>query len=69
MTRPPLLIGGLAMMWGYIKSGLTGVPHFEDKTLSAFIKRYQWACLLKGKKKATAQLNDKQANVWFDRRL
>ena len=56
-------------MWGYIKSGLTGVPRFEDKTLSAFIKRYQWACLLKGKKKATAQLNDKQANVWFDRRL
>ena len=68
MTRPPLVIGGLAMMWGYIKSGLTGVPRFEDKTLSAFIRRYQWACLLKGKKKATTQLNDKQVHVWFDRR-
>ncbi|MBV1950883.1 MAG: glycosyl transferase family 2, partial [Cycloclasticus sp.] len=68
MTRPPFVIGGLAMMWGYIKSGLSGVPRFEDKALSAFIRRYQWACLLKGKKKATAQLNDKQAHIWFDGR-
>ena len=68
MTRPPLVIGGLAMMWGYIKSWLSGVPRFEDKALSAFIRRYQWACLLKGKKKATTQLNDKQANIWLDGR-
>jgi len=66
MTRPPVFFGGLAMLWGYLKSWLTRVPRFEDAELSAFIRKYQWACLLKGKVKATAELNDKQSDVWFD---
>jgi len=66
MTRPPVFFGGLAMLWGYLKSWLTRVPRFEDAELSAFIRKYQWACLLKGKVKATAELNDKQSDVWFE---
>jgi len=62
--HPPYLIGGFAMFWGYIKSALTQVPRFEDKALRQFINRYQWACLLKGKAKATAELNEQQAAVW-----
>jgi len=69
MTRPPLVIGGLAMMWGYIKSFLTGVKRFEDKELASFIRKYQWACLLKGKRRATEELNDKQSVVWADKHL
>ena len=64
MTRPPLVVGGLAMMWGYLKSWFNRVPRFEDKALSAFIRKYQWACLLKGKKKATDELNKAQLSVW-----
>lgn len=64
MSRPPLLIGGLAMMWGYLKSWFNRVPRFEDKVLSAFIREYQWACLFKGKKKATEELNQAQVRVW-----
>lgn len=64
MTRPPLVIGGLAMMWGYLRSWFSRVPRYEDKILSAFIRKYQWACLLKGKKKATEALNRAQFNVW-----
>ncbi len=64
MTRRPYVIGGLAMLWGYTKSWIQRVPKFEDKELSAFIRRYQWACLLKGKKRATQELNDKQAIIW-----
>lgn len=67
MTRPPLLVGGLAMMWGYVKSWLTGVPRFDDKELASFIRKYQWACLLKGKKRATEELNDKQSTLWADK--
>jgi glycosyltransferase involved in cell wall biosynthesis len=66
MTKSPLIIGGLAMMWGYLKSWATRVPRYEDKTLAEFIRKYQWACLLKGKKKATDELNDVQAKVWAD---
>lgn len=42
-------MGGLAMMWGYLTSWFKRVPRFEDEALSVFIRKYQWACLLKGK--------------------
>lgn len=64
VTKPPLIIGGLAMMWGYLRSWFKGVARYEDKRLSGFIRKYQWACLLKGKKKATEDLNIAQRSVW-----
>jgi biofilm PGA synthesis N-glycosyltransferase PgaC len=67
MTKRPFVIGGLAMMWGYLKSWLLGVPRFEDKELSSFIRKYQWTCLLKGKEKATSELNAKQEKIWLER--
>lgn len=67
MTRSPYIVGGLAMMWGYLKSWFTNVPRFQDKELSVFIRQYQWACLLKGKKKATDELNSVQKKVWLQR--
>jgi len=62
--HPPYFIGGIAMFWGYIKSVLTRVPRFEDRELRQFINQYQWACLFKGKVKATDELNMQQAIVW-----
>jgi biofilm PGA synthesis N-glycosyltransferase PgaC len=64
MARPPYVIGGLAMFWGYLNSLLKGVPKFEDEELVKFIRKYQWACLLRGKERATAELNEQQAAVW-----
>ena len=52
MTRPPFVIGGLAMMWGFLKSRLSGKPQYDDPEFRAFLRRYQWLCLLKGKKEA-----------------
>jgi len=68
MTRSPYVVGGLAMMWGYVKSVFNGVPKFEDRVLSAFIRKYQWACLFKGKKRATDELNAAQEIVWMQNR-
>jgi hypothetical protein len=65
MSRSPYVIGGLAMMWGYLNSWFNRVPKFDDEQLSAFIRRYQWACLLKGKKRATDELNADQENIWL----
>ena len=64
MLHPPYVIGGFAMLWGYIKSMLQRKPRFEDAELVDFIRAYQWQCLLKGKKKATFELNEQQAKVW-----
>jgi glycosyltransferase involved in cell wall biosynthesis len=67
MTRSPYIVGGLAMMWGYLKSYIKGLAKFEDEVLSAFIREYQWACLIKGKKRATDELNLAQESVWLSR--
>jgi len=64
MLHPPYIVGGLAMLWGYVKSGLQGNSRFNDVELVAFIRKYQWACLLKGKALATSELNEQQAKVW-----
>ncbi len=64
MTRPPVIVGGLAMAWGYIRSGWTRQPRYGDARFRQFLRSYQWNCLLKGKDKATQLLNDKQAQHW-----
>ena len=60
MTRPPLLIGGLAMWWGYVTSALAGKPRYEDRQFRTFLRRYQWQCLLSGKARATQRLQQGQ---------
>jgi hypothetical protein len=64
MTRPPLVVGGLAMVHGYVKSMLLREPRYGTPEFRRFLRRYQWACLLKGKEKATAELNAAQAGAW-----
>ena len=64
MTRPPLVVGGLAMLWGYVKSVLNGQPRYEDLEFRRFMRAYQRACLLQGKRRATEALNTKQARTW-----
>lgn len=64
MLHPPYVIGGFAMLWGYIKNMLQRKPRFDDAELVDFIRAYQWQCLLKGKKQATLELNEQQAKVW-----
>ena len=64
MTRPPYLIGGLGMWWGYMRSLLAGKERLDDFAFRRFLRRYQWSCLLHGKARATAMLNDQQASLW-----
>ena len=67
MTRPPLVVGGIAMLWGYFKSAATRRPRYPDPAFRAFLRRYQWACLLRGKGRATREVNDQQAARWAGR--
>ncbi|HVP60690.1 MAG TPA: glycosyltransferase family 2 protein [Myxococcaceae bacterium] len=64
MTRPPLLVGGAAMAWGYFRSMLQGAPRYPDPEFRRFLRRYQWTCLLLGKHSATEALNRRQAPQW-----
>jgi glycosyltransferase involved in cell wall biosynthesis len=64
MTRPPVVVGGIAMLHGYFKSTLERAPRYGDATFRHFLRRYQWACLIKGKAAATAELNARVAPRW-----
>ena len=65
MREKPYVIGGLAIMWGYFKSMLSGKPQLEDKELRDFIGRYQRRVLaLRSKTRATAEFDKAGEAIW-----
>lgn len=66
MTRPPLVIGGLAMWYGYVKSWLAGVPQYGDDEFRRFVRRYQRDALLRGKSEAIRRIEEDRALIWTD---
>ena len=64
ISRPPVVVGGLAMLYGYFRSMVRRTPRYGDPGFRRFLRRYQWACLIKGKRRATAELNARQAVHW-----
>jgi glycosyltransferase involved in cell wall biosynthesis len=67
MTRPPYVVGGIAMMHGYLESMVLRKPRYGTPEFRRFLNDYQWSCLLKGKKRATEEINARQAGVWVER--
>ena len=56
LPRPPLIIGSLAILWGYFSSMLKRAPRYDDMGFRQFLRRYQRDCLISGKAKATQRL-------------
>ncbi len=61
---PPYGTGGAAMMIGYLRSMLARRPRYGDRAFRRFLRRYQFECLLFGKRRATERLDRRQAAVW-----
>ena len=64
LPKHPVLVGSIAMLWGYASSAARGVARYEDAAFRAFLRRYQRACLRLGKGEATRRLNEAQEPVW-----
>ncbi|MBL8764890.1 MAG: glycosyltransferase family 2 protein [Phycisphaerae bacterium] len=64
LPHPPVVIGALAHLWGFFISAAKRVRRYEEPGFRPFLRRYQWACLIKGKKRATAEINERQRSVW-----
>jgi biofilm PGA synthesis N-glycosyltransferase PgaC len=47
-----------------VRSMMSGAPRLEDAAFRAFVRNWQWASLFKGKARATAELNERQAGEW-----
>jgi glycosyltransferase involved in cell wall biosynthesis len=64
MSRPPVVLGGFGMLYGYLEAMVRRRSRFGDAAFRRFLRRYQWACLLRGKVTATTELNERQASAW-----
>lgn len=64
MFHPPVFLGSLAMIWGYIKAWKDGVKRFDEPGFTKFLRDYQWKCLLKGKHAATREIESEMDSVW-----
>lgn len=67
MKQRPYVIGGLAMLVGWVASALRGAKRYENPEFRAFLRDYQWTCLLKGKACATAEAEARQLAVWREK--
>ena len=63
MAKPPYVVGGAAMMWGYVKAAVDGRERLNDPAFRAFLRRWQRDALLRGKRAATRSLDD----TWRER--
>jgi hypothetical protein len=64
LFHAPVVLGSVAMLWGYVKSGLARAPQYPDAEFRQFVRAYQWRCLFQGKKRATEHVNERQASRW-----
>ena len=60
----PMLIGSVAMLWGYVKSWLKRLPRYNDVEFRRFLRSYQHMCLRMGKRAATARVEAERAQIW-----
>ena len=67
MTRPPLIVGGLAMWWGYVSSMLRRQERYGDLAFRRFLRDYQYRSLLRGKRDAIRLIDHRQRSQWSAR--
>ena len=61
----PMLTGSLAMLWGYLSSAAKRTPRYENPEFRRFLRRYQRASLVMGKRAATQKMTDECAERWY----
>ncbi len=62
--EPPYVLGGLAMLQGYLGAWLRGERQLDDPELRAFIRRYQRKALVKGRARAVAEIERRQEAIF-----
>ena len=63
ISEKPLLLGSLAMLWGWLKSAAKRLPRYEEPGFRAFLRRYQRRALLVGKKRAVEEVTSKPGHA------
>ena len=68
-VKHPIVVGSIAMLWGYISSAVRGAVRYDDLKFRKFLRSYQYACLRLGKRAATRKFDAAQEVVWRSRTI
>jgi poly-beta-1,6-N-acetyl-D-glucosamine synthase len=66
MRQRPYVLGGLTMLWGYLRSTVARKPRYEDPEFRQFLRHYQRRVLLLGKKRAIEEIYRQNRFVTHD---
>lgn len=58
INQKPLVLGSVAMLWGWIAAALRGAPRYENAEFRKFLRRYQARSLIVGKQRAINELSE-----------
>jgi biofilm PGA synthesis N-glycosyltransferase PgaC len=61
MKEKPLILGGLAMLWGWLRSAFQGKARYPDAEFIRFLHRYQMRALVVGKKRAIEEIDQRNS--------
>jgi glycosyltransferase involved in cell wall biosynthesis len=64
LFKYPVATGSLAMLWGYLAAAARRVPRYEAPEFRRFLRRYQRASLLLGKRAAARKMTEERASRW-----
>ena len=73
IPEKPYVVGGLAILWGWLKSAWQRKPRYEDFEFRASLRRYHMRALLVGKKRAIEAVHREHCTrrqktwLWTDR--
>ena len=57
--EPPYLWGGFGILWGYFRAMFTGHPRYQNPSYRRYLRRFERAQLMRGKRKALAIENER----------
>ena len=58
IPEKPYVIGGLFILWGWLRSWIKGLPRYEAPGFREFLHRYQRRALRIGKQRAIAEIDE-----------
>jgi biofilm PGA synthesis N-glycosyltransferase PgaC len=64
LFKPPLVVGALASLWGYLSACVTRPHRTVDAAFQRFVRRYQWMALRRGKMRAAESIEAEMAAAW-----
>lgn len=58
ISEKPYVLGGLFILWGWLKSWANRLPRYQEPGFREFLRRYQMRALIVGKKRAIAEIDN-----------